>query len=369
MKKSAKPPAAPGILVTAPNLGTQGGVAGFYNAVLPHFPEGQIHLLQVGGFGKGAGFVNPLLDQWRFRAAIAGRNHRLVHLNPSLCLKCLVRDGFFAWQTKLAKLPLVVFWHGWDRDFERQLENRYLGYFRKTFGQADFFIVLARAFEGKLREWGIQAPIFCGSTAVDESLLEGIEVARKWDVFNAESRVKILFLARLERAKGVFETVRAVKILLDKGLQVQLTIAGDGPVRRELEEFTRSMNLDDRQVSFTGDVRGDDKIRILQENHIYCFPTSYGEGLPTSVLEAMAFAMPVVTRPVGGLADMFEDGKMGLLVRSDHSEEVAACLQRLAGNPRMMAEIGRYNGEHARKHFMASAVKDRLENIYGEVVR
>ena len=113
----------------------------------------------------------------------------------------------------------------------------------------------------------------------------------KWADVSRLTQIKVLFLARLERAKGVFETVQAVKFLIDKKLPVSLTIAGDGKIRPELEEYARSLNLSPQQVSFAGDIRGEDKIRAFAEHHIYCLPTTFREGLPTSVLEAIAFGM------------------------------------------------------------------------------
>lgn len=363
MRKEKYDAAIRKILVTVPHLHEQGGVSGFYHAVLPHFQPELVMPLQVGGVG-GRRVLSPLMDQLHFRGAIRKQEPDLVHINPSLCFKCLVRDGLFAWQTKESGRPLVVFWHGWNRVFEQQISIRYRRYFLRTFGRADAFIVLAGDFERKLREWGVEKPVFCCTTAVEEELLNGFSVERKGKEFFEERTKKILFLARLEKSKGVLETVKAVKILLDQGQSVRLTVAGDGPVRQELETLSRTLNLGSRQVTFTGDVRGRDKARIFGDHHVYCFPTSYGEGLPTSVLEAMAFAMPVITSHAGGLADMFEDGRMGKVLRTNTPEEVAACLAQLLDKPEKMAEIARFNGEYARKHFMGSVVKDRLMAIY-----
>ncbi|MBL4902030.1 MAG: glycosyltransferase family 4 protein, partial [Desulfocapsa sp.] len=303
------------ILLTVPCLKDQGGVASFYNGVFPHFPHGKVVSLEIGGTKNSGTLLHPLVDQFRFRSAVKRMKPSLIHLNPSLGFKSFIRDGLFAWQAKQLGYPFLVFWHGWDKSFEAIVEKKYLGFFKRTFGQAAGFIVLASEFERKLREWGVTAPVYQETTNVEESLLDGIDVQEKWSESTHLSQIKILFLARLERNKGVFETVQAFKFLIDKKFPVCLTIAGDGVIRQELEDYTRGLGLTSQQVHFTGDIRGKEKIQAFAEHHIYCFPTFYGEGLPTSVLEAMAFAMPVVTRPVGGLADIVEDGKMGELVQ------------------------------------------------------
>ncbi|MFC1818667.1 glycosyltransferase family 4 protein [Thermodesulfobacteriota bacterium] len=354
------------ILLTVPYLRDQGGVASFYNGVLPHFPKKGVILLEIGSTRNFGGLLHPFIDQVRFRHMVKKEQPALIHLNPSLGLKSFIRDGLFAWQAKQLGYPLLVFWHGWDKNFEVEVEKKFMWFFCQTFGRADCFIVLSSEFECKLRAWGITVPVFLETTNVDDSLLKGFDVQKKWAAPAGLSQIKILFLARLERSKGGEETVRAVKFLVDKKIPISLTIAGDGKIRQELEEYTRSLSLTEQQVQFTGDIRGKDKIRILTEHHIYCLP-SYSEGLPTTVLEAMTFGMPVVTRPVGGLVDLFKDGQMGALVKGKSPEEIAACLEKIISDQGKMVEIGKYNAYYAKKHFMASVVSKRLVNIYESI--
>ncbi len=356
------------VVFTVPWLQDQGGVASYYNGIMPFLPRQDFFALEIGGSKSVGGFFHPAVDQLRFRRTLKKWNPELVHLNPSLGFKSFFRDGVFAWQTKQLGYPLIVFWHGWNKDFENIVRNKYLSFFKSTFGLADGFIILASEFEEVLRDWGITAPIFRQTTCVDESLCYGIDLGQKWSDPQNISTYKILFLARLTRSKGVFETVEAIKLLLDEKLNIQLTIAGDGDVRAEVEKFTRSMGLNEKQVVFTGDIRGKDKVDAFARHHIYCFPTYYGEGLPTSVLEAMTFAMPVITRPVGGLKDVFIDGEMGLLVDKKSPKHIAENLKTLISNPPRMAEIGKNNMRYADKHFMASVVAEKHTTICSEIL-
>jgi glycosyltransferase involved in cell wall biosynthesis len=357
------------ILLTVPSLQGKGGVAAYYKGVLPHLQAEPVVPLEIGGTHRAGSMLYPLMDQLRFRWAARKEHPALIHINPSLNFSCLVREGLIAWQTKQMGLPLLVFWRGWDKPFEAKVETKYRSFFRRTFGRADAFIVLASEFERTLRDWGITVPIFRETTSVDDRLLANFSVLDKWpDPPQQLKTIKILFLARLEQDKGAFETIQAFRQLLSKNSPVSLTIAGDGSIRHELEEYARIQKLTREQVRFTGDIRGESKTSALTEHHIYCFPTFYGEGLPNSVLEAMAFGMPVVTRPVGGLADIFEDKKMGRLVTSKSPEEITGCLEELVTNQDTMAKIGRYNAEYAGKHFRASKVAGRLLRIYDEVL-
>lgn len=354
------------ILLTIPSFQDKGGVVSLFDAVLPHITDNIIPL-EIGGTKGINNFFHPMTDQLYFHKTLIKSQHFLVHINPSLNLKSFLRDGAFAWQAKKRNIPLLVFWHGWDKPFSQVVEKHLLWFFRQTFGRADCFIVLASEFKHKLRAWGVTAPVHLGTTAVEEQLIQGFNLEKKIEAIRTCNTLKILFLARLERAKGVFETVQAVRLLLDKNFPVSLTIAGDGHIRQELEQYCQSLDLTEQQVCFIGDVRGEEKISTFAEHHIYCLP-SYGEGLPNSVLEAMAFAMPVTTRPVGGLADMFEDGVMGGLAQGKTSEEIASVLERLITDREKLVAIARYNAAYAKEYFMASVVAAELQRIYGTIL-
>lgn len=355
------------ILLTVPCMQDQGGVSGFFNSILPFSQSDDVLSLEIGSTFRNGGFLHPLVDQFRFRMAMKEFKPKLIHLNPSLGLKSFFRDGLFALQAKQMGYPVLVFWHGWDKRFELQVERKLRSFFSATFGKADCFVVLASDFKRKLRKWGVSVPIFLETTSVADGLLDGFVVEEKWSQPKQIKSFKILFLARLERAKGVFETIHSFKLLIDKQLPISLTIAGDGKIRSELEEYARNLDLRHPQINFTGDIRGEAKKKVLSEHHIYCLP-SYGEGLPCTVLEAMAFGMPIVTRSVGGLADVFEDGIMGAFVLGKGAAEIATCIEKIITDRERMAVMGRYNASYAREHFMASVVARRLAKIYESIL-
>src|SRR3712207_2970921 len=90
----------------------------------------------------------------------------------------------------------------------------------------------------------------------------------------------------------------------------------------------------------SGYVRGADKIAALRTADVYLFPTEYGEGLPISILEAMAMQLQVVTRPVGGIADFFVDGEMGFVSDSVDPTVFADLVERLIDDRQLRLRIG-----------------------------
>lgn len=119
-------------------------------------------------------------------------------------------------------------------------------------------------------------------------------------------------------------------------------------------------------IEFLGYITGESKREALIKADVYIFP-SYGEGMPTTVLEAMAYGLPVITRPVGGIKDFFEDGRMGFLTTSLDPLVFAKLLGKLILNPGLRSDVEKFNREYAHKRFLGSKVVTRIERIYQKV--
>jgi len=354
------------ILITLPSLEDPGGVAGYYNAILPHLPDKKLTVstLEIGSTKGGGQRLYLLTDQLRFHYATKKHRPHLVHVNPSLDIKSFIRDGLFIFQAKRKKLPVIVFFRGWQKNFERVVQSRLRFFFNCTYARADSFIVLANEFKTTLQRWGITQPIHLGTTTVDESLLKNFSFSNKLAKIKRAEQIKILFLSRLEREKGIFETIDAVSILIQKGFSVSLSIAGDGMMMDKLKHYVNKQKISKNSICFLGYLKKNEKSIVLADHHIYCLPTYYGEGLPNSILEAMAFGLPVVTRPVGGIADFFRSEKMGILCQGKTANEIAVSLEKIIENKEMMIQMSAYNFEYAKEHFMASSVAQKLSAIY-----
>ena len=178
--------------------------------------------------------------------------------------------------------------------------------------------------------------------------------------------VRLLYLSRFEPRKGAAETVHAFALLKKRFPSLALTLAGTGPQFPAVSALAGDLGLAD--VTLTGHVSGEARARVFSEADVFVFPTSFGEGMPTVVLEAMAQGLPVVTRPVGGIADFFQSGRMGYSTDSDDPEAIASLVERLVADPDTRRRMGEYNREFARRNFHASVVAGRLTSIYEEMM-
>jgi len=364
------------VLLTIPSLKGKGGVRSYYKAVLPSLRKlANLEYLEIGSAcGRKFHFV---LDQLYFNKELKNnKSIKLVHINPSLVPKSFLRDGFFAWQAKKNKKKLLVFFHGWDKNFENKIDNSPVlrKFFLHTFGKADAFIVLASDFKNKLREWGIKIPIYVETTAVDDKLVGSFNIQEKLKKFHQEETINFLFLARLEKEKGIMETIDIFEILKNRGLKIKLTIAGDGSYREEvLKRIKKSPYFDD--IEYVGYVKGEKKKEIFEKSHIYFFPTYYGEGMPTSVLEAMCFGCFVVTTDVGGLKDLWKRHKWGRQIKVEDVKDgklfdLIDSLEEISiKNREFIINTMEKNYLYGINNFLGSKVALRLKKIYNKIMK
>jgi glycosyltransferase involved in cell wall biosynthesis len=150
--------------------------------------------------------------------------------------------------------------------------------------------------------------------------------------------IKVLFLANGLREKGLFATMRGV-VAANRALassrrtvRMKLVFAGNFMTADEREEFDRLMQIPEfaAAVSHPGFVSGGEKIRVLREADVFCFPTQYlGENQPVCLIEAMAFGLPIVTSRWRSLPEMLPPDYPGL-VNGQDPDEIAAALLKMA---------------------------------------
>jgi glycosyltransferase involved in cell wall biosynthesis len=356
--------------MNTPDLEKGGGVTTYCRAIRPHFSF-RIEYFSVGS-GKGATSLFSSLarfvrDYISFFNLLRGKNFNLVHLNPSLGYKAVIRDGIFLLIAKLLGKKVVVFFHGWNDDCEAVIRRYFLTLFRMAYFRADAIVVLAAAFKNSLREMGFSGRLLTETTTLDIEMLEHaatVALSRR-SRLAAGRKLNILFLARIERGKGIYEALEAFRLLGTRYAGIELTVVGTGSELESAQKHVAAHGIGN--VEFTGFRSGAALRDCYTSADIFLFPTQHGEGFPISIIEAMAYGLPVVTRPVGGIPDFFENGIMGFLTNSTEPGEFSALLERLVVDPGLRLDMGEYNHRYAREHFSPVVVAGRLETLYSQV--
>ncbi len=174
--------------------------------------------------------------------------------------------------------------------------------------------------------------------------------------------LRLVSVGRLAPVKGQALLLDAVRQLRASGIDVHLTIVGDGPKRSALEQLSDRLGVSER-VEFTGAVGQDEIAHHYSMADLYVH-ASFAEGIPVVLMEAMAHRLPVVAAGVMGIRELVRDGDNGLVVRPGRADELVHAIGRLAGDPeerRRMGESGRRTVE-AEFDVLASAA--RLRDLF-----
>jgi len=177
----------------------------------------------------------------------------------------------------------------------------------------------------------------------------------------------VVFPARMLTTKGLLEFVEAARLLRRRGVAARFLLVGE-PDPDNLASVDREKLL---AWAAAGDVeylgRRDDMHQVLAGADVACLP-SYHEGMPKSLLEAAACALPIVTTDVPGCRDVVRHGDNGLLVPARATAELADALQALLRDPALRRRMGARGRERAEREFSLDHVVDEFLRVYAELV-
>ena len=180
-------------------------------------------------------------------------------------------------------------------------------------------------------------------------------------------------LGRLVEKKGVDVLIRAVGLLRDRGHGVDLAIAGDGPLRAELEALAASLGLGDA-VRFEGNLSHARVRGWMHELDIFvlaCKPDANGDmdGIPVVLMEAMSQQVPVVSTRLSGIPELVIDGETGLLADPGDADSLATQIGRLLAAPGLGQSLALRGAAHVRAEFGQEVNLDRLLGHMGFATR
>lgn len=192
--------------------------------------------------------------------------------------------------------------------------------------------------------------------------------ARFRKAFGLEGVPLVLYAGRLASNKGLLDLVKAVPPVLREIPDARFVLAGEDQGMKEiLEGECRSLDIG-KHILFPGHISREMLLSAFAACDVFVLPSEY-EAFGIVLLEAMAALKPVVATRVGGVPEVVEDGKTGILVEyADHSS-LAAAILRLLKDDGLRQEMGRRGRARAEERFTWEKVVDALESVYKEVVR
>lgn len=171
----------------------------------------------------------------------------------------------------------------------------------------------------------------------------------------------VLMVGTLSPSKDHVTLIRAIALMAPRH-SVQLVLAGDGILRRQLEQFAAELGIVER-VTFLGNVDAGSLLRLYRQAVVFALATN-GEGSPLALLEAMSCALPVVASDVPGVHEILAGGGCGLVVPPGQPAKMALAIESILGD----AELGLRMGANARHYVETRHSEATMAGRYSEVL-
>lgn len=290
---------------------------------------------------------------------------RLLHFHY------LTDARFLLGLTKRTGLPAIASAYGWDVTlFPRTHMGLGLRYLRPVFDALERVLVMSEDMRDDLVALGFPS-------AKVEIHYHGSPTARfrhPQRSYEKDGPLTVLCAGRLEPIKGQQFALAALRRLEGRGrMEFRLVFVGDGSTRRELERTVARLGWADR-VTFTGHVPHASAalVKHFREADVFVHPslTTRGvkEGIPGTIVEAMASGLPVIATHHGGIPSVIESGQHGLLVGEHDVDRLASAFETLFADAAYRERIGRAAADRAGRELDLSVRSAALERIYDRLV-
>lgn len=296
----------------------------------------------------------------RLRATIARLNPAVVHIHTCSGFSFL-RSAMDMLVAHWCQRPVILHIHGaaFDSFYERQPHWR-RALIRACLSRADRVIALSEEWKRKLSDMAPRARIVVIENAVASS--DSISRAR------ASGPCRFTLLARMDEWKGIDDLLDACALMAKKNHRFELVLAGpagtagDAPT---LEQKIAKRDLNGA-VRYVGVVHGSQKTKLLSWADVYVQP-SHHEGMPISLLEAMAGGLAIVATTVGAVPEVINHEEQGLLVPPHRADLLASAMGEMIVNVTRRDQMASAARQLARDRFSIDRLERDLIALYDDM--
>lgn len=237
---------------------------------------------------------------------------------------------------------------------------------RRVITLSDKVIVLSDKWKQFFMGFIPESKLLVLNNFVNLSKFTPARLTRNLNTLHSEETLKILFLGGVSsKRKGIHVILNAVPLVLKEyhNTVFILTVIGNLDT---IQQICTQQNLHSNVV-LLHNITEEEKIEKFLTSDIFLLP-SYAEGLPISILEAMASGLPIITTPVGGIPEVIEDGINGFLITPGDHRALAEKLLLLLSNKQMRQEMGSNNRKKIKERYDINVICTRLAQAYEHLI-
>ena len=352
------------VVMLGPSLSTTSGISGIVNSWLDYGFLKKVRLTYI----RTLKHYKPGRKVFKFMEAILAfgllgfflllRRPDLVHIHVS-SYRSFHRKYLLSMLPRNFRVPYIVHIH--SGAFERFIKEkkRHEKLVRRMLDRAGAVIVLSETWQRILKAYTVNPNVWVLYNTASQKRLLTQKIVKK------PGRIRVLFFGRLTREKGVYDLLESIPDVIKQHPTVLFRLAGDGDLDR-VTELLKKKDLANH-VENLGWISGDDKNVHFAEADIYVLP-SYTEGMPGSLLEAMACGLPVVTTKIGGIPDAVNQGENGYLIEPGDVRALTESLCRLCESSEQREKMGTASLRIYHERFDTEKIINKLiHEIYQKV--
>lgn len=273
----------------------------------------------------------------------------LKNINPNLVHVHFGTDAVDIWPSiKAAGLPMLVTLHGYDINIHKEWwQAGHGGLRRKCYPQQLLsiaaepdvrFIAVSEAIKRRAVDYGIDAK------KIDVSYI-GVDTTRFFPAGLpiTQRKKRILFVGRMVEKKAPLLLIQAFAQVVQSIPDAELVMVGDGPLKQQAERLAQDLGL---TVNFTGALSSEQVLAQIHEARLFCLPSitaqnGDAEGLPISILEALACGVPIVTSASGAVNEAVLHENNGVCFKENDLEALSAGLYQLLSDDEIILKLSR----------------------------
>jgi glycosyltransferase involved in cell wall biosynthesis len=360
----------PRIVITGPPVHALSGVATHVNLLLGSSVCRRFALAHLYAGGDGLeGFVRKTLRRLRtpvrLLMMVVTWRPAILHINTALNARALPRDAALLLVAWLTRCPVVWQVHGGSSIVELERNRSMMLPMLRLLLRFPRRVVVISGQD----ELGYAKLVASDRLRRIVNAVQVPDLSARAVIAPERAGLRLAYIGRLVAEKGVLDLIDAMRIIAreHEAVPISLRIAGAGPVETQLRMKVEEYGLAER-VQLLGPLRGARKHRLLEQSDVFVLPTFLPERLPYALLESMAEGVPAVACPTGGVAELIEHRRTGLLVPPQRPDLLADAILQLARDRLLLQQISRAARERVRDSYDLAGMADRFCALYDEIL-
>ncbi|AFZ35412.1 glycosyl transferase group 1 [Stanieria cyanosphaera PCC 7437] len=316
------------VIMLGPSLQEQGGMGAVSNLIIESAtPEIQFQHISTWN-GPNLTKLESLqvfcLAIWQLIGLLLQQKVDLLHLHLSERGSAWRNSGLILIALLFNK-PVILHAHGAEfHTFHARLNPIFRKFLNWILQKPTYLIVLSESW----RKFYIS---HCHIPAQKVVVLHNpVDFPQQLPTKNQDEQFKLLFLGKINQRKGIYDLLKAIALVkAELSHKIKLIIAGSGEINETLN-LAQELGIEEK-IDFCGWVNREQRNQLLAQVDLFLLP-SYNEGLPMALLEAMSWAIPVITTPVGGIGEVIFHSETGWLVEPGNSQQLKTAIECLLEN-------------------------------------